>query len=128
MNLSTARSARRAREIGVRKAVGATKRTLVGQFIGESVLTALLALGLALVLGALPAFNTLTNKSMAIDFLDPASWLIFLGLALLTGLLAGSYPAFYLSSFNVMGVLRGVPAPSGCGKCWSYFSLSCPCC
>ena len=62
MNLSTARSARRAREIGVRKAVGATKHTLVGQFIGES---ALLALGLALVLGALPAFNTLTNKSMA---------------------------------------------------------------
>jgi len=112
MNLSTARSARRAREIGVRKAVGATKRTLVGQFIGESVLTALLALGLALVLmlGALPAFNTLTNKSMAIDFLDPASWLVFLGLAVLTGLLAGSYPAFYLSSFNVIGVLRGVVA------------------
>ncbi|MFB3131283.1 MAG: ABC transporter permease, partial [Rhodothermales bacterium] len=109
MNLSTARSARRAREIGVRKAVGATKRTLVGQFIGESVLTALLALVLALglVLGALPAFNELTHKSMAIDFLDPASWLVFLGLAVLTGLLAGSYPAFYLSSFNVIGVLRG---------------------
>ena len=109
MNLSTARSARRAREIGVRKAVGATQRTLVGQFIGESVLTALLALvlGLMLVLLALPAFNELTNKSIAINFLDPMTWLTLLGLALLTGLLAGSYPAFYLSSFNVIGVLRG---------------------
>ena len=112
MNLSTARSARRAREIGVRKAVGATRRTLVGQFIGESVLTALLALALALalVLAALPAFNALTNKHIAIDFLDPASWLTFVGLAVLTGLLAGSYPAFYLSSFNVIGVLRGAVA------------------
>ena len=109
MNLSTARSARRAREIGVRKAVGATQRTLVGQFIGESVLTALVALvlGLIMMLLALPAFNELTGKSIAINFLDPMTWGTLLGLALLTGLLAGSYPAFYLSSFNVIGVLRG---------------------
>ncbi len=112
MNLSTARSARRAREIGVRKAVGATQRTLVGQFIGESVMTALAALVIAvgLVLLMLPAFNELTNKSITIDFLDPMTWLAVVGLAVLTGLLAGSYPAFYLSSFNVIGVLRGTVA------------------
>ncbi len=112
MNLSTARSARRTREVGVRKAVGATQRTLIGQFIGESVLTALFALVLAMLLVAvaLPAFNELTSKHIAIDYLNPTSWLTFLGIAVLTGLLAGSYPAFYLSSFNVVSVLRGAVA------------------
>jgi len=108
MNLATARSTSRAREIGVRKAVGATQGSLVGRFIGESVLTALAALVLAvlLVILVLPVFNDLTGKHIGIDYLDPVPWLTFLGIALVTGLLAGSYPAFYLSSFNVISVLR----------------------
>ena len=119
MNLATARSSQRAREIGVRKAVGATRPALIRQFIGESVLMALLALVLALGLVALllPAFNELTDKSIALLQLDPTFWLLFLGIALVTGLLAGSYPALYLASFNVIAVLRGtaVRRPGGRG-------------
>ncbi len=111
MNLSTARSMQRAREIGVRKAVGATKSSLARQFIGESMLTAMMAFVMAMILVflLLPSFNMLTSKAVSISLLDPGLWLQFGGLALFTGLLAGSYPALYLSSFNVVSVLRGTP-------------------
>lgn len=108
MNLATARSALRAREIGVRKSVGATRSLLARQFLGESVLTSMVAfvVAMALVVILLPRFNELTQKSVSIALLDPMLWLQFGGLALLTGLLAGSYPALYLSSFSVIDVLR----------------------
>lgn len=109
MNLATARSALRAREIGVRKSLGATQTSLAGQFLGESIVTALLAfiVALGVVVLLVPSFNDLTNKSVVVSLADPQIWLQFGGLALLTGLVAGSYPAFYLSSFNVITVLRG---------------------
>ena len=108
MNLATARSAQRAREIGVRKSVGATRTLLAWQFLGESILLSLIAFVVAqiFVFVLLPSFNALTQKSVSISLLDPTLWLQFGGIALLTGLLAGSYPALYLSSLNVIGVLR----------------------
>ncbi len=109
MNLATARSAKRAREVGVRKAVGAGRRALAGQFLGESVLLALLAfvLALGLVLALLPFFNGLTSKSFARADLGARFLLGGLGIAFVVGLVAGSYPAFYLASFNPLAVLRG---------------------
>jgi len=110
MNLSTARSARRASEVGVRKSVGASQRHLVGQFLGESVLTSLISFGLALGLAyvALPFFNNLTDQHLSLSFSKkPEMFGGFFGLALLTGLLAGVYPAFYLSSFRPVEVLKG---------------------
>jgi putative ABC transport system permease protein len=82
---------------------------LARQFIGESVFTAMIAFVLAMLLVflLLPSFNILTNKSVTVFLLDPGIWLQFGGLALLTGFLAGSYPAFYLSSFNTISVLHG---------------------
>ncbi|MCG8603654.1 ABC transporter permease [bacterium] len=117
MNLATARSAQRALEIGVRKAVGATKPSLAYQFIGESILTAMMAFVMAMILVflLLPDFNELTNKSVSISLLDAGLWLQFGGIALLTGLLAGSYPALYLSSFNVVRVLKGGPMKAASG-------------
>jgi hypothetical protein len=108
MNLATARSSQRAREIGVRKAVGASQASLVGQFIGESVLTALFAwvVAVLLVVSLLPGFNGLTDKEISLGSLGLLPWLGFVGIAVLTGLLAGSYPAVYLSSFNTIKVLR----------------------
>lgn len=108
MNLVTARSAGRAREIGVRKTVGATQGSLAGQFIGESVLMALGAFVVAVgvVAALLPAFNDLTGKPLTAGSLDPGTLLLFLGIAVLTGILAGSYPALYLSSFTPTGALR----------------------
>jgi putative ABC transport system permease protein len=109
MNLSTARSERRAREVGIRKVVGAVKGYLVAQFIGESILIAILSFGLAVVITklSLPAFNLLIGKNLAIQFDNPAWWAFALGFILFTGLLAGSYPAFYLSSFQPVKVLKG---------------------
>ena len=117
MNLATARSMQRAREIGVRKAIGATRSSLARQFIGESILTAMVAFILAMVLVflLLPSFNVFTDKSVTVSLLDPGIWLQFGGLALLTGLLAGSYPAFYLSSLNAISVLRGSPRKTARG-------------
>lgn len=108
MNLVTARSMQRAREIGVRKALGATKMLLARQFAGESVLTAIFAflLAMAMVYTLLPEFNELTGKTVELGLLDPWIWVQFGMLALVTGLLAGSYPALYLSSLNVIRVLR----------------------
>ncbi|WP_128545996.1 ABC transporter permease [Larkinella soli] len=109
MNLATARSAKRAKEVGIRKVVGAEKGYLIGQFIGEAVLTALLALMLALVVVKLllPIFNQLTDKKMTVQFDNPSFWLTLLGLTLVTGILSGSYPALFLSSLQPVKVLKG---------------------
>ncbi len=117
MNLATARSVQRSREIGVRKAVGSTRSLLAYQFIGESILTAMMAFAMAMVLVflLLPSFNQLTNKFVSVSLLDQGLWLQFGGIALLTGLLAGSYPALYLSSFSVVSVLRGSPSKKAGG-------------
>ncbi|GAB4027437.1 ABC transporter permease [Spirosoma koreense] len=109
MNLSTARSEKRAKEVGVRKAVGSGRKQLIGQFLSESTLIAVLALMLALgiVLISLPYFNTLTEKTMTIKFGNPIFWAVLIVFTLFTGLLAGSYPALYLSSFNPIRILKG---------------------
>src|SRR6201991_310072 len=109
MNLSTARSEKRAREVGVRKVVGAYRGFLIAQFIGESVLIAGLAFIVAIVLAALSleSFNLLVGKQLIIDYSNPMLWIFSLGFILFTGLLAGSYPAFYLSSFQPVKVLKG---------------------
>ena len=117
MNLATARSAGRAREVGLRKVVGARHRDLIGQFIGESTTTSLLALLVALVFVrlALPLFKSISGIELAIGRGELA-WLIpvFIGLVLFTGIGAGAYPAFYLSSFEPVQVLKaGVLAGSG---------------
>ncbi|HMH24611.1 MAG TPA: ABC transporter permease [Puia sp.] len=109
MNLSTARSEKRAKEVGVRKAVGSGRRQLISQFLSESMLIAALAfvLAIGLVAIALPFFNRLTEKDMSLHLANPAFWGIMIAFTALTGLLAGSYPAFYLSSFNPVRVLKG---------------------
>lgn len=107
MNLATARSAKRAMEIGVRKTLGADRRALIGQFVTESILVALIALVLAVGLAALamPAFNSFVEKSLTISIpANPGVYLLFLGLTVAVGLIAGSYPAFYLSSFDAQRV------------------------
>jgi len=109
MNLSTARSEKRAKEVGIRKVVGARKSSLIGQFIGESVFIALLAgiVAIVIVQASLPAYNQLINKKLFIDFGSTYTWTEFIGFILFTGLLAGSYPAFFLSSFRPVTVLKG---------------------
>ena len=109
MNLSTARSEKRAREVGIRKVVGARKNALIGQFLGESILIAFLSgiLALLIVQLSLPSFNTLTGKILSIDYSNIRFWLILSGFIIFTGLLAGSYPAFFLSSFKPVKVLKG---------------------
>jgi predicted permease len=109
MNLATARAAVRAKEVGVRKAIGAARRALVGQFLGEAVLVSVFAavVSLLLVAAALPAFNALTGKALAFGSLGARSLGLLFGVALVTGLFAGSYPALYLSAFGAAGVLRG---------------------
>ncbi|GAA4410552.1 ABC transporter permease [Nibrella viscosa] len=109
MNLSTARSEKRAKEVGIRKVAGAEKSSLVGQFLGESILIACIAgvLALLIVQISLPAFNKLTDKILFIEYNQPYFWLALVGFILLAGLLAGSYPAFFLSSFKPVNVLKG---------------------
>lgn len=109
MNLATARSVKRAKEVGVRKVVGAAKAILVGQFIGEAILIAFFALlfAILMVFLLLPTFNTLTEKQLSLHFNDPTFLLILLGFTLLTGLISGSYPALFMSSLNPVVVLKG---------------------
>jgi len=109
MNLSTARSEKRAKEVGIRKVVGAQKGYLIGQFIGESILLAFIAgvLALGIVQLSLPGFNQLTDKKLFIDYANPSFWLIGIAFVIFTGVLAGSYPAFFLSSFQPVKVLKG---------------------
>ncbi len=109
MNLATARSAKRAKEIGVRKVVGAIRSSLVAQFISEALLITFLSVVLAIVMAIvfLPGFNQLTGKQLTIPVTQPIFWLILTGIFLLTGLVAGSYPALFLSSLNPIRVLKG---------------------
>jgi putative ABC transport system permease protein len=109
MNLSTARSEKRAKEVGIRKVVGALKKSLIGQFLGESILMAFIAgvLALLIVQLCLPAFNQLTQKQLFIDYGNIYFWLAGIGFILFTGILAGSYPAFFLSAFKPVSVLKG---------------------
>lgn len=109
MNLSTARSEKRAKEVGIRKTVGSKKKQLVYQFLSESLLVSFLALILAfiLVLVSLPWFNELAGKSMSTPWGNLIFWIAVLSFTLATGLLAGSYPALYLSSFTPVKVLKG---------------------
>ncbi|HEX4851301.1 MAG TPA: ABC transporter permease, partial [Puia sp.] len=109
MNLSTARSEKRAREVGVRKVIGAKRNSLVFQFLSESILITLAAAILALLIVqlSLPAFNQLVQERLFIDYGNPYFWLACIGFILFTGFLAGSYPAFLLSSFKPVSVLKG---------------------
>lgn len=115
MNLATARSEKRAREVGVRKVLGAGKQKLMLQFIGEALLMTLLSAVLAVVimLLVLPAFNTLVQKDLAVGLNQPFHFVALLLIVLVCGLLAGSYPSFYLSSFNPVSVLKGVRLKAG---------------
>ena len=109
MNLSTARSEKRAKEVGIRKAIGSLRGQLIWQFFSESILVSLLSfvISLLLVQLALPAFNELCDKKISIAWSSPLIWLLGAGFCIVTGLLAGSYPAFYLSSFQPVKVLKG---------------------
>ncbi|GHB83676.1 ABC transporter permease [Persicitalea jodogahamensis] len=109
MNLSTARSEKRAREVGLRKAVGSMRGQLITQFFGESLLVVVLAFVLAvfLVLLGLPAFNEVTDKQIVFPWASPVFWWAGFGFVLFTGLFAGSYPALYLSSFSPIKTLKG---------------------
>lgn len=109
MNLATARSERRAREVGVRKAIGSRRRDLIFQFLMESVVITLLSfvVTIGLVELVLPSFNNLTKSNIHIPYGNIIFWAVMVGFVLLTGLLAGSRPAFYLSSFQPVKVLKG---------------------
>ncbi|ASZ11674.1 ABC transporter permease [Chitinophaga pendula] len=113
INLSTARAMKRAKEIGVRKTAGAGKSNLVRQFISEALLLSFIAIifALGLVQLLLPAFNSITGKAIIIPLDQPYCWLQLFLLGTFTGLLAGSYPAFYLASFEPIKILRGTLRP-----------------
>ncbi len=123
MNLSTARASKRAHEVGVRKAIGAGRNNLIGQYIGESNLIAMVSMLLSylIVLIFLPQFNEITDKSIAFE-LTPKLILISLFTAIVTGVLAGSYPALYLTSFNPVKVLKG-EIKSSLGEIWARKGL-----
>ncbi|HXD78789.1 MAG TPA: ABC transporter permease [Puia sp.] len=108
MNLSTARSAKRAREVGIRKVVGALRTSLVAQFIGESIFLSAIAFLLAVVIvkGSLGSFDRVIGLPLVLDIGAPAFWMFGGGFVLLTGVLAGSYPAFFLSSARPARVLK----------------------
>jgi putative ABC transport system permease protein len=109
MNLSTARAVKRAKEVGIRKTMGAFKSYLVTQFIGEAMLLTLLAVLLAIgfVAALLPWFNLVTNKHILFPFLSLPFWGLLLSLLVVTGFVAGAYPAFFLSSLNAIKILKG---------------------
>ncbi|MVM31472.1 FtsX-like permease family protein [Spirosoma sp. HMF4905] len=109
-NLSTARSEKRAKEVGIRKAVGSVRAQLTSQFLSESVLVSMVAFGicLGLVQLALPWFNRVADKQIVILWANPIFWLVCIAFALFTALLSGSYPAFYLSSLQPVQTLKGL--------------------
>jgi ABC-type antimicrobial peptide transport system permease subunit len=115
MNLATARSTNRAREVGVRKVIGAARPVLMAQFMGEALLLTFFAIGLAVLLTALllPAFNDLAGKQLSLPVRQPLFWTTMLGLLLLAGFVSGSYPAIFLSSLNPVRVLKGALRFSG---------------
>lgn len=110
MNLSTARASKKAKEVGIRKSIGAQRQSLIFQYLSESLATSLvsLALAVALVWMILPQFNVITDKQITFEVLTPATVGIMLLLGIVTGLLAGSYPAIFLSGFRPAQVLKGV--------------------
>jgi len=110
MNLATARAQKRSKEVGVRKVMGAQRYSLVKQFIGESMTMAFLAVVISclFVLLALPFFNTLVEKQLSLGLSDPRQWLILLGLVLFCGIVSGSYPSIYLSSFKPVSIFKGL--------------------
>jgi len=109
MNLSTARSEKRAREVGIRKAIGSARNQLIVQFYSESLLIAVFAffLSLLIVQLALPFFNDVADKRMSVLWSHPLFWLTGISFSIITGLIAGSYPALYLSGFKPVKVLKG---------------------
>ncbi len=111
MNLATARSERRAREVGIRKSVGSRRNQLIFQFIGESMIIASISFVIAVIAAQvlLPYYNTLVEKKLFIDYMGKEFCIFSLGLILVTGVVAGSYPAFYLSGFQPVKVLKGKP-------------------
>jgi putative ABC transport system permease protein len=117
MNLATARAANRAREVGVRKVVGAVKKQLVFQFLSESVLITLMAMVLALMLAmlTLPFFNQVSGKTLSLSFIKPQLLVIMFSSTIAAGLFAGSYPAFFLSAYQPVKVLKGTLAKAGSG-------------
>ena len=116
INLSTARASTRAQEVGMRKALGAVRSRLIGQFLGESMIHSILAMGLSigLIILLLPLFKPIIGRELTLNFIQ-APWLlaIFLGMAVTVGVLAGSYPAFILSSFPPVHVLKGLSKAGG---------------
>lgn len=115
MNLSTARSEKRAKEVGIRKAIGSSRKTLISQFMIESMLLAFIGMVIAFTLIeiCLPYFNSLLNSNILINYGDWLFWVILVGLTMFTGAIAGSYPAFYLSSFEPVKVLKGFHTSGG---------------
>jgi putative ABC transport system permease protein len=115
MNLATARSEKRAREVGVRKVMGAGRRKLIAQFLGEALFMALLSAIVAVVMMAasLGAFNLLVQKNLSLELNNPAHWVALLMITCICGVVAGSYPSLYLSSFNPVFVLKGIKMKSG---------------
>jgi len=115
MNLATARSEKRAKEVGMRKVAGAKKSSLIGQFLGESLLlaaiSALLAIGL--IYGTISIFNSIIEKELVVNLLNPAHFVFLVGIVLVCGLLSGLYPAFYLSAFNPIATLKGAKQKPG---------------
>jgi putative ABC transport system permease protein len=117
MNLSTARSEQRAKEVGVLKVVGAGRSSLIGKFLGEALLLSFLSvlLAVALLYIFLPAYNILVHKQLQIDLFHPVHLFGLLAITIIAGLIAGSYPAYYLSSFNPIYVLKGIRIKTGGG-------------
>ena len=109
MNLATARSERRAKEVGIRKSVGSRRFEIIFQFIGESLIISLVAFFVSILLAQilLPFYNDLVEKQLFIDYTSPSFWMFAIGLIFFTGIISGSYPAFYLSSFQPVKVLKG---------------------
>lgn len=117
MNLSTARSEQRAKEVGVRKVMGAGKSKLIGQFIAEALIMSFISvlIAIGLIYATLTSFNTLVEKELAVNILQPLHLIYLFSIGFVTGILAGSYPAFYLSSFNPISVLKNIRIKSSSG-------------
>jgi len=117
MNLATARSEKRAKEVGVRKVLGVSRTNLITQFIGESLIMSFIStfLAIGLIYLLLPAFNMLVHKELTVSVFNPFHFGAMITISLICGLIAGSYPAFYLSSFNPIGVLKGLKQKSNSG-------------
>lgn len=117
MNLATARSEQRAKEVGVLKVMGAGKGRLIGKFIGEALFISFFAvlLSVGLIYVVMPAYNNIVQKQLSVNLFNPVHFTSLLGICFITGLVAGSYPAFYLSSFNPVKVLKGIKIKSSAG-------------